>query len=53
MGCSYAVVPGNATEFNDMDMNIEVANTWSFVTFYRGNMSTAYFYTLMPPKKGE
>jgi hypothetical protein len=49
----YAVVPGDATEFNDMDMNIEVANTWSFVTFSRGNMSTAYFYTLMPPKKGE
>ena len=47
----YAVVPGDATEFNDMDMNIEVANTWSFVSFSRGYQSNAYLYTLMPPKK--
>lgn len=47
----YAVVPGNAIEFIDMDMNIEVANTWSFVSFSRGYQSNAYLYTLMPPKK--
>ncbi|NLG18241.1 MAG: hypothetical protein GX556_12985 [Fibrobacter sp.] len=45
----YAVLPGDATEFIDLDMNINVTNNWSFTAYYRNHKSIQNTCTLMPP----